>query len=123
MITRIKFVGVYVRDQARALDFFTNKLGFEVLQDEAFGEGLRWIEVAPPGAETGLSLFTPPGMEERIGTFSPVVFTCADVRATYAELLARGVTFTQAPKDEAWGVSAMFIDPDGNTYLLGTSET
>lgn len=121
MITHAKFVGVYVSDQQRALDFFTNKLGFDLIQDEPLGEGRRWIEVAPPGAQTGLALFTPPGMEDRVGTFSPVAFTCEDVRATYEELKARGVEFTQEPKEEFWGVSALFTDPDGNTYLLGTS--
>ena len=120
MITHVKFVGVYVSDQLRALDFFTNKLGFDVLKNVAFGDQ-RWIEVAPPGAQTGLALFTPPDMQDRIGTFSPVVFTCEDVRATYEELRARGVEFKQEPKEESWGVSAMFTDPDGNTYLLGSN--
>jgi len=120
MITHIKFVSVYVSDQLRALDFFTNKLGFDVLTNVAFGEQ-RWVEIAPPGAQTGLTLFTPPGMEDRIGTFAPFVFTCEDVRATYEELRARGVEFTQEPKQESWGVSALFKDPDGNTYLLSSN--
>ena len=81
MITHVKFVGVYVSDQLRALDFFADKLGFAVLKNVSFGD-MRWIEVAPPGAQTGLALFTPDNMRDRIGTFSPVVFTCADVRAT-----------------------------------------
>lgn len=121
MIARVKFVAVYVKDQGRARDFFADKLGFEVVQDTPFGEGFRWIEVRPPGAETRLALFTPQGMEDRVGTFSPVVFACEDVRATFDELSARGVAFKQEPKEESWGVSAMFDDPDGNTYLLSSS--
>lgn len=121
MITHVKFVGIYVKDQLTALDFFTNKLGFEILANESFGNDMRWIEVAPPGAQTRLALFTPHGMEDRVGSFSPAVFACEDVRATYEQLLARGVTFTQAPREESWGVSAQFIDPDGNTYLLSST--
>lgn len=121
MITHVKFISVYVRDQEKALDFYTNKLGFELTKDAPFGGGVRWIEVTPPGAQTSLVLFTPPGMEDRVGTFSPVIFTCEDVRATYEELLERGVTFTQEPKQEPWGTGAMFVDPDGNTFLLSST--
>ena len=122
MITRVKHVGVFMSDQARALDFYANKLGFEVLTDEDWGGGKRWIEVAPPGAETRLSLFTPEGMEGQIGSFSRIVFHCDDVRATYEELRGRGVTFTQEPTELAWGTFASFVDPDGNSFALTSSD-
>ena len=118
MIKRVKTVGVNVRDQQRALDFFVNKLGFEKRADEPMGPDARWLEVAPPGAETGLALWTPPQLQDRIGTFSQVVFKCDDVNATYEELRKRGVTFTQEPKDQPGGVMALFVDPDGNTFVL-----
>src|ERR1700736_1933567 len=69
-------VGVYVKDQDRAVDFYTSKLGFQVVEDAPMGGGARWLVVAPPGGETRLGLFTPPGMEDRIGTFSHLPFTC-----------------------------------------------
>jgi lactoylglutathione lyase len=118
MITCVKLVGVCVGDQQRALEFYTKKLGFEVRTDQPMGPNARWIEVAPPGAETGLALWTPPGLESRIGTFSQVVFKCADVRATYAELKARGVEFRQEPKEQPGGIMAQFVDPDGNSFVL-----
>jgi catechol 2,3-dioxygenase-like lactoylglutathione lyase family enzyme len=69
MIKRIKFLGIPVRDQERALRFYTEELGFRILTDQEFNEKQRWIELSIPGVETGLALFTPDGQEDRIGTF------------------------------------------------------
>lgn len=121
MITRARSVGIYVRDQQRALAFYTEKLGFEVRQDAPMGPEMgdaRWIEVAPPGAETVFVLFTPPGLEGRIGGFSNIVFECDDVQATYADLTAKGVEFTQEPSRMPWGWWAQLRDPDGNEIGL-----
>ncbi|HMB92929.1 MAG TPA: VOC family protein [Rhodothermales bacterium] len=118
MITHIKTVGVYVSDQQKALDFYTNVLGFEVLADEPMGPDARWIEVAPPGATTNLALWTPPGMEDRIGTFTGLVFQSDDIEATHKTLQERGVEFVDQPKDQPGGVMGTFKDPDGNTFVL-----
>ena len=118
MITQIKFASIAVADQDRALDFYTAKLGFKVLTDQPFGNGMRWIELKIPGAETRVVLFTPPGAQP--GGFQNVVFQTDDVQKTFAELKGRGVEFTQEPKTEAWGTSAMFKDSEGNVFLLGT---
>ena len=103
MITKTSTVGIYVSDQDQALDFYTNKLGFEKLTDEPMGSDARWIEVAPAGAQTRLVLFTPPGQEDRIGTFSNVVFSCDDMESTYQELSGRGVEFSETPSEQPWG--------------------
>jgi catechol 2,3-dioxygenase-like lactoylglutathione lyase family enzyme len=122
MIKAVKFVSIPVRDQDKALAFYTEKLGFEVLTDQPFGPGMRWIELKIPGARqgTGIALFTPPGQEATIGQFQNVSFQVDDVEKTYAELTAKGVEFTQPPKKESWGTSALFKDPDGNTFVIGT---
>ena len=120
MIKHIKFVGIPVRNQDKALAFYTEKLGFTVLTDQEFGEGMRWIELKIPGAQTGIALFTPPGHEDRIGTFQGFSFVVDDVEKEYAELTAKGVEFVQPPKKESWGTSAIFKDPDGNSFVLGT---
>ncbi|HEX6747425.1 MAG TPA: VOC family protein [Longimicrobium sp.] len=119
MIKAVKFVSIPTRDQDRALAFYTDKLGFRVVTDQPFGEQ-RWIELRIPGAETGLVLFTPPGQEERIGGFMNMSFIADDVQKTYEEMVARGVEFTQPPKTEHWGTSAIFKDADGNMFVLGT---
>ena len=119
MIKGVKFVSVPTRDQHRALAFYTEVLGFRVVTDQPFGEQ-RWIELRVPGAETGVVLFTPQGHEERIGGFMNLAFVADDVRKTYEELSARGVEFVQPPKTEHWGTSAVFKDPDGNTFVLSS---
>src|SRR5580692_1223125 len=93
MIKRIKFIGIPVGDQERALEFYTHKLGFRILTDQQFTPTQRWIELSIPGAETGIALFTPEGHEDRIGTFVNTSWEVDNVERTYEELLAKGVEF------------------------------
>jgi len=116
----VKLVSIPVTDQDRALEFYTNKLGFEVETDAPFGGGKRWIELKTPGGETRVVLFTPEGHENRIGSFSNLVFGSEDVNKAHAELRNRGVEFVQEPKTESWGTSAMFKDPDGNILMISS---
>ena len=98
MITNVGTIGVNVRDQQRALEFYTQKLGFQVFRNDPMepgSESPRWIEVGPAGAQTHLVLFTPPGLEDRIGTFSGYVFHCDDIRKTVEELRSRGVELAE----------------------------
>lgn len=119
MIRGIKFASVPVRDQEKALHFYTKKLGFEIVTDQPFDDQ-RWIELSIPGAESQLVWFTPPSHETRIGGFQPIVFWTDDVDKTYAELNARGVKFVSPPKREQWGTSSIFADEDGNQFVLGS---
>lgn len=119
MITSIGTVSVYVRDQEKELKFFTEKLGFEVRRNEPMGPNARWIELAAKGALTRIVPFTPPGMENRIGTFSGIVLGCDDAEATYKELTARGVEFKEKPTRQPWGgIMGQFYDQDKNTFVL-----
>ena len=120
MIKAVKFVSIPVKDQSQALDFYTKKLGFQIITDQPMGGGQRWIELSIPGAETRVVLFTPDGHETRIGTFSNITFTSDNVEKTYEEMSARGVEFQGPPKTEHWGTSAMFKDLDGNVFLLSS---
>ena len=120
MIKEIKFVGVPVADQDRALAFYRDKLGFRVKTDQPFNEKQRWIELKIRGADTGLVLFTPEGHENRIGDFQPISFFTNDVKKTYDELVSRGVEFLGEPKTADWGSFVMFKDPDGNQFVLGS---
>jgi predicted enzyme related to lactoylglutathione lyase len=120
MFKQIKFVSIPVRDQDRALAFWTEKMGFMVVTDQPMGPDMRWIELKIPGAQTGVALFCPPGQEHTIGTFANISFATDDVEKTYRELTARGVEFTAPPKKESWGTSALFKDPDGNTFVIGS---
>ena len=122
MITHVKLISIPVREQARALDFYTEKLGFTIITDQPMDKKQRWIELRNPKAETRISLFTPPGHEDRVGSFTGISFDCDDVEATYNELSARGVAFEAPPKKEAWGVFAKFKDSEGNSFVLSSSK-
>src|SRR5262245_55494450 len=115
MLKRVNFTTVPVKDQSRALDFYTSKLGLKVFTDQTMGK-MRWIELQVPGAETRVVLFHDP---EGIGGEKPAVAFIADnVQATYDEFRAKGVEFTQPPKKEHWGEHAIFKDSEGNLILF-----
>jgi catechol 2,3-dioxygenase-like lactoylglutathione lyase family enzyme len=120
MIEGVQIVPVPVSDQDRAKAFYTDTLGFELRTENTFAEGMRWIEVVPKGSATSLSLVTwfeamPPG------SLQGLVFAVDDVRATYDELLARGVSFDFAPRKMPGGLQAVFRDPDGNGFVIAES--
>lgn len=120
MIKAIKFASIPVTDQDRALEFYTKNLGFRIVSDSPFDDRQRWIELGIPRAQTRLVLFTAPGQEVQIGGFMNVAFAARDVEATVGELKARGVAFVQDVQKADWGTSAIFKDPDGNQFVLGT---
>ena len=93
MIKQVKFVSIPVADQNRALDFYTEKLGFTIITDQPFDEKQRWIELRVPKAETRVVLFTPPGDESRVGSFMNMSYVCDDIDKTYEELKSRGLEF------------------------------
>ena len=120
---KIEFNTVYVSDQQRALDFYTQQLGFEVRQDDTMPGDLRWLTVALPDRETGIVLASGYGAGEgadaRVGTFTGVGFTTDDIQALYEQLSGRGVEFTEAPTMQPWGLmQAQFADPDGNVFVV-----
>lgn len=118
MITQIKFASIAVADQDRALAFYTGKLGFKVATDQPFGERMRWIELKIGRAETKVVLF--PFEDRQPGGFLNIVFQSDNVQKTYEELKAKGVEFTQEPRAESWGTSAMFRDSEGNIVLISS---
>jgi len=118
MIKQIKFVSVPVEDQNRALDFYTEKLGFTIITDQPFDDKQRWIELRVPKAETRIVLFTTDEDKGRIGTFMNLSYTCDDLTKTYEELKSRGVKFVDPPKKEPWGSYAIFKDSEGNSFVL-----
>ena len=132
MITKMTHVCVYVLDQNRAYDFYTNKLGFKVVTDVPMGPDNRWLTVCPPeqpDLEINLFLVTESKMfpKETVrmmtelitkGTFGSGVFTCSDIYATYEELKAKGVEFMKPPTKEFYGTEALFRDDSGNWFSL-----
>jgi predicted enzyme related to lactoylglutathione lyase len=117
VIDQVQTVSVPVSDQERAKDFYLNTLGFELRQEAPFGDGMRWIEVAPEGSTASMTLVTwfesmPPG------SLQGLVVATDDIRATHEELVARGVPFDFPPTEMPGGTQAVFRDPDGNGLVL-----
>ncbi len=119
--TRISQVGtvmVPVTDQDRALDFYTGSLGFEKRGDTPYGDGQRWVEVAPAGAATTLAL-VPPREGESVGIETRVALTTTDVDAEHAGLAERGVDADDVMRvGDPVPPMFFFRDPDGNSLLI-----
>jgi catechol 2,3-dioxygenase-like lactoylglutathione lyase family enzyme len=109
-----------VSNQDRALAFYRDMLGFEVRTDTEFGEGFRWIEVAPAGAYTVIALVTPTQEDDsQPGGQAPFGFDTPNLEAAMAEFSSRGVTFEDLRGGEGpVPPMAYFRDPDGNRILL-----
>jgi catechol 2,3-dioxygenase-like lactoylglutathione lyase family enzyme len=115
-IRQLTTVAVPVADAERALRFYSGILGFEKRRDIPFGQGQRWIEVAPSRAVTTIAL-APPG-EVAVGVDTGIRLATDDAEATHRELRDHGVQVDDILKFP--GVPPMFSlhDPDGNTLYI-----
>ena len=143
MIQKMSHATIYVLDQDQAKAFYVGKLGFEVKVDHTMPTGFRWLTVSPKGqpdleiilmkvgsgssfgetkdgntaeskqkdAETVSALL-------KKGFFGPGAFYTADCRKTYEELKSKGVEFVSEPKEQFYGVEAVFKDPFGNWFSM-----
>jgi catechol 2,3-dioxygenase-like lactoylglutathione lyase family enzyme len=123
-------VGLYVRDQDEAVEFYVEKLGFRVHTDARNGD-YRWLTVQHPEQPSfQLGLFKPQAptldaataqsAQELVakGAMPPLVLVVDDCREAFTRLAARGVEFTQEPVDRYGAVDASFRDPSGNGWKL-----
>ncbi|MEE4024109.1 VOC family protein [Gordonia sp. PKS22-38] len=130
MINGISIHSIYVLDQDAALEFYVGKLGFVVDTDVDMGF-MRWLTIhAPgdPGRQILLERPGPPALAEdaatRVrelvtqGAMPATILSTDDCRATYADLLAKGVEFTQEPEDQPYGIDCAFRDPFGNNIRM-----
>jgi catechol 2,3-dioxygenase-like lactoylglutathione lyase family enzyme len=118
-ITEVRTVAIPVNDQDRAVAFYIESLGFEKRLDTPFGNGGRWIEVAPAGSSVSVAL-VPPGQGAKAGVDTGIRLTTEDAEADHAELLSRGVDADLQILRFGEGVPPMFSfrDPDGNTLYV-----
>jgi catechol 2,3-dioxygenase-like lactoylglutathione lyase family enzyme len=117
-ISQVGTVMVPVSDQDAAIAFYCDKLGLQKRSDTPFGNGERWVEVAPAGADTTIALVRPRAGEP-IGVDTRIAFSTSDVDADHAELKERGVDVEQVMRMDG-PVPPMFFlrDHDGNTLLI-----
>ena len=118
-ITEVGTVMVPVSDQDKAIAFYTEKLGMEVRGDTPYGDGDRWVDVAPPGGATTIAL-VPPGPGQSIGGATNIGLTTEDVDADHALLKDQGVDVDDEVMRMGDPVPPMFFlrDQDGNNLLL-----
>jgi catechol 2,3-dioxygenase-like lactoylglutathione lyase family enzyme len=118
-ITQVGRVMVPVSDQDSAIAFYRDKLGFEVTADVPFGDGDRWVEVAPQGGGTALALVPPEG-DYQVGRMTGISLSTKDPRADHEELKAKGVDVDEELMGGEGPVPLMFFfrDGDGNHLLL-----
>jgi catechol 2,3-dioxygenase-like lactoylglutathione lyase family enzyme len=127
MNMRIVVTSIFVDDQDKALDFYTNRLGFIKKQDVPLGGGMRWLTVVSPSDPDGTELLLEPDSHPAVGPFKkalvndgiPVTsFGVDDVRQEYARLRAAGVAFTQPPTAMGPVITAVLDDTCGNLVQL-----
>ena len=125
---------LWVHDQDEALAFYTEKLGMEVRADTTLPElgDFRWLTVGPADQEdVSIALMAIPGepvmdaetakeVESLMakGFAGTVFLTTEDCQASYEELSARGVEFTEPPEKRPYGIDSGFRDPSGNSFRL-----
>jgi predicted enzyme related to lactoylglutathione lyase len=131
---RIANAQLWVHDQEEALAFYTQKLGMEVRADVTMPElgNFRWLTVSPAGQEdisiVLMAIPGPPVMDDATaeevkslmakGFAGAVFLTTDDCQASYEELKARGVEFTEEPEERPYGIDCGFRDPSGNAFRL-----
>jgi catechol 2,3-dioxygenase-like lactoylglutathione lyase family enzyme len=116
-ITQVQLLSMPVTDQDRARDFYVDTLGFDLVRDNHMGPAQRWVQVAPKGGQTSITLVTwfetmPPG------SLRGLVLETDDLDGDVAALTARGLAVDGGIQDQPWGRFVTFSDPDGNGIVL-----
>lgn len=124
MAQQLAAVAVVVPDYDEALRYYTETLGFDLIEDTPLGPGKRWVTVAPPGSACRLLLAraTTDAQASRIGDQTGgrvfLFLWTDDFWRDYHAYTARGVTFREAPRDEPYGTVVVFADLYGNLWDL-----
>ena len=119
-ISHVQLLSLPVTDQDRAREFYVGTLGMDLVRDNPMGPGQRWVEVAPKGGQTSITLVTwfetmPPG------SLKGLVLETDDLDGDVAALTGRGVAIEGGVQEQPWGRFVTFHDPDGNGIVLQAS--
>jgi catechol 2,3-dioxygenase-like lactoylglutathione lyase family enzyme len=116
-ITHLQLLSVPVSDQDRARDFYVDVLGFELVRDNHMGPAQRWVQVAPRGGQTSLTLVTWfPSMPA--GSLRGLVLETDDIEAEVAAMRERGLELGDGIQTQPWGRFVTITDPDGNGLVV-----
>jgi catechol 2,3-dioxygenase-like lactoylglutathione lyase family enzyme len=117
-------IAIVVDDYNKAINFYTNKLGFELIEDTTLSETKRWIIVSPIGSDCKLLLAKAANDEQtsRIGNQTGgrvfLFLNTDDFWRDYNQYKTNGVEFVRDPVEESWGTVAVFKDLYGNLWDL-----
>lgn len=125
MNQRIAHIALVVKDYDEAIQFYTEKLDFQLLEDTKIDELKRWVVIAPPGAKECYLLLAKAANQQQLesvgnqsgGRVFLFLFT-DDFWGDYNRMLAKGINFVRPPKEESYGTVAVFADLYGNMWDL-----
>ena len=127
MIDSIGGVVIFVSNQARAIEFYTQKLGFDIKGEYPY-KNTKWVEVAPKNSTTTISLMEPHSdmmtneeieqAKKEIGTMTSLWFYTKNIDDTYKELQEKGVNITEPKKQDWGGIMSQIKDQDNNILTV-----
>lgn len=125
MTQKLGYIALVVREYDEAIKFYTQSLGFQLVEDTDLGDGKRWVRVRPRGS-TGTDLLLAkavnPEQASRIGNQTGgrvfLFLHTDDFGRDYRAMTDRGVKFHEAPREEVYGTVAVFEDLYGNQWDL-----
>jgi lactoylglutathione lyase len=117
MRQHIGYVSFLVRDYDEAIRYFTGVLRFELVEDTPLDHAKRWVRVAPPGSDGTCLLLAKAGNAEQVARVGDqtggrvfLFLHTDDFRRDYADMRSRGVVFLGEPRQEPYGIVAVFED-------------
>jgi len=121
----IGYVALVVRDYDEAIEYYTHALGFQLVEDTSLGGDKRWVLLAPPGSVESRLLLAKAATPEQIARVGDqtggrvfLFLHTDDFWRDYRGMIARGVKFREAPRNESYGTVAVFEDLHGNRWDL-----
>lgn len=118
-ITGIASTSIFVKDQQESLNFWVERVDFEVICDLELESNFRWVEIAPRSSNSSINLYPKSLISKKdLKPMPVIVFRTNDIHSTFNDLKARGVTFSRNPLKSILGIHAMFKDVDGNEFLI-----
>jgi catechol 2,3-dioxygenase-like lactoylglutathione lyase family enzyme len=113
---KLELVAIPVSDVDRAKAFYTEKAGFIADHDHSVGDGIRFVQLTPPGSACSIALGT--GLvDAQPGSVQGMQLVVSDINAAHAELVGRGVEVGDV-QEFPWGSFVFFKDPDGNGWAV-----
>jgi predicted enzyme related to lactoylglutathione lyase len=122
----IKSFSLLVKDYDETINFYTKKLGFDLVTDQKYGENMRWVSLKAPNSEIQITLGKASNEDQiyvgkQMGENYPIfVLTVKDVQKTYEIYISKGVNFIDKPTKKPWGIGAVLEDLYGNKIYLQT---